>query len=101
MELELVSHASVIVQFPFGAEALAVSGRLVVRRRFANWQRFKRLCILNSAEIYLSPRHLVKPANLRYMAGRLRGSLLGQIVAGMKRQAGILRGAATGAEPRA
>jgi UDP-MurNAc hydroxylase len=79
-------------KFPFGAETLAVSGRLTVRRRFANWQRFKRLCILNSAEIYLTPRHLVRRANLYYMAHRLRGSLLGQIVAGMRRQAGILRG---------
>jgi hypothetical protein len=77
-------------KFPFGAETLAVSGRLVVRRRFANWQRFKRLCILNSAEIYLAPRHLVKPANLRYLAGRLRGSFLGQLVGGMRRQARLL-----------
>lgn len=79
-------------KFPFGAETLAVSGRLVVRRRFANWQRFKRLCILNSAEIYLAPRHLVKPANLRYLAGRVRGSILGQVVAGIRRQATLLRG---------
>lgn len=79
-------------KFPFGAETLAVSARLTVRRRFENWQRLKRLCILNSAEIYLTPRHLVKRANLAYLARRLRGSLLSQIAAGMRRQVDILRG---------
>lgn len=77
-------------QFPYGFETLAVSARVTVHRNYGRWQRFKRLCILNSADIHLKPRYLLRPRNSRYLLKRLQSSLLGQVMTRLRRQTELL-----------
>jgi len=59
--------------FLFGVQTLGVSSRLVLRKNEGNWARHRVLLSLYNAELYLKPRYLLSPTNLRFLLARRHG----------------------------
>ena len=57
----------------FGIQTLGVSGRLILRKSFANWRNHRILLAFYNAEIYLRPSLFFTWANLRFLFQRRRG----------------------------
>lgn len=80
-------------RFPSGFETLAVSGRFLVQQHFRNWQLLKSITILWNNQIYLRARYLLNGRLLRYLAMRVKGGLLRQMMAKAKMRAAAMRAA--------
>lgn len=62
-------------QTPFGVQTLGVSARYRVLQNDRNWRWHRIVFALNNAELYLRPKYLFTPRNLRFLRSRWRGSL--------------------------
>jgi hypothetical protein len=80
-------------RFPSGFETLAVSGRFLVQQHFGNWQLLKSITILWNNQIYLRARYLLNGRLLRYLAMRVKGGLLRQMIGKAKMRAAAMRAA--------
>jgi hypothetical protein len=80
-------------RFPSGFETLAVSGRFLVQQHFRNWQLLKSITILWNNQIYLRTRYLLNGRLLRYLAMRIRGGLLRQMIVKAKMRAAAMQAA--------
>jgi len=68
---------------PYGIQTLGVSARVIVHR-FANWRWYRLLASLNNAEIFLKPGLLFTRRNIQFIAARLMGSGLSQLIHKLK-----------------
>lgn len=80
-------------RFPSGFETLAVSGRFLLQQHFRNWQLLKSITILWNNQIYLRARYLLNGRLLRYLAMRVKGGLLRQMIGKAKLRAAAMRAA--------
>jgi hypothetical protein len=69
---------------PFGMQTLGVSGRYRLLKGNSNWARHRVIFALNNAEIYLSPRYLLRRRFLAYFWTR-RDGLLQQVLSRLRR----------------
>lgn len=80
-------------RFPSGFETLAVSGRFLLQHHFRNWQLLKSITILWNNQIYLRARYLLNGRLLRYLAMRVKGGLLRQMIGKAKMRAAAMQAA--------
>lgn len=60
--------------YPFGIQTLGVSARYTLIKNFPNWRNHRILFSLNNAELYLRPKYLLAPQNLKFFKERLPGA---------------------------
>lgn len=60
--------------FPYGIQTLGVSARYTLLKNFPNWRNHRILFSINNAELYLRPKFLLKPQNLKFFKERLPGA---------------------------
>lgn len=60
--------------YPYGIQTLGVSARYTLVKNFPNWRNHRILFSLNNAELYLRPKFLLAPQNLKFFRERLPGA---------------------------
>ncbi|HEX8286854.1 MAG TPA: MBL fold metallo-hydrolase [Pyrinomonadaceae bacterium] len=60
--------------YPYGIQTLGVSARYTLIKNFPNWRNHRIIFSLNNAELYLRPKFLLSPSNLKFFRERLPGA---------------------------
>lgn len=60
--------------YPYGIQTLGVSARYTLVKNFPNWRNHRIFFSLNNAELYLRPKFLFAPSNLKFFKERLPGA---------------------------